>query len=138
MSFLRYFFTKNDRTHSLEDGGNMNSIEANRMRFAVERKRQFNCEAGVDHDSRISCLEDQLADAALIIETLIELLEEKMDLSRKEIEERLEKLATPPSVVDAIPESIKPAEPVPHLLTPEDSEKRFQPRRRWRDARGQL
>ena len=140
MSFLRYFFTKSDAHPSAGEG--VESIESNRKRLAAVRKRHFKQGAGIDHGKRIAGLEAQLADAALVIETMIELLEERMGLSREEIEERLEKLsAVPPVSVELVPDSSDtpaPAPAPPVLSTGDDEKERFQPKRRWRDARGKI
>jgi len=140
MSFLRYFFTKIDPLPG--DGEGVGSIESNRKRIAAVRKRQLMHGSELDLGRRVAAIESQLAEAGLIIETLIELLEERMGLSREEIEERVFKLTTSTTVtiepVEHITVAPEPVIPVAPVLTVEEEKERFKPRRRWRDARGQL
>lgn len=139
MSFLRYFFSKMDATSADGDGEGVESIESNRKRIASVRKRNIKNGANLDLGRRTALLESQLADAGLVIESLIELLEEKIGLSRKEIEVRIEKLSVTPVVrIEPARDTAEPSNTAPPVLAPEDEKERFQPRRRWRDARGQL
>jgi len=137
MSFLRYFFTKIDPLPGDDEG--VESIESNSKRIAAVRKHQLKHASELDLGRRIDALESQVAEAGLVIETLIELLEERMGMSREEIEERVFKLATFPVATVDSSENLTPAPgSVTPVLTAGQEKERFQPRRRWRDVRGHL
>ncbi|MFU8892381.1 MAG: hypothetical protein ACNA8L_02025 [Luteolibacter sp.] len=144
MSFLRYFFTKADSLSSEMEGNGIAPPQSHSDRLGAARKQWIKQAANLDHGKRIARLETELADAGLVIESLIELLEERMGLTREEIEERVEQLSIAPVAIKpahipvAIPAAEQPVERAPYVLTTEENKDRFQPRRRWRDARGPL
>lgn len=100
-------------------------------------------QSSLDLAKRVANLESQLAEAGLVIESLIELIEERVGLSRAEIRDRLINLTAepPPAPIpeqehEARKETHRPIDPKPIRIIPGEEKEPFQTRRKWRDARG--
>lgn len=147
VSFLQYFFDKMNNG-SDADEAQPDTLEDHRRRIITTRNRQSRQSTTLDLGKKITHLEQQLAESGLIIETLIELLDERVGISREEIKERLMALAKPPAGAKKPPEikTVPDKEPLPPelpaikplKLAPDDEKDRFEPRRKWRDARSRI
>jgi len=140
-SFLRFFFSKAD-VHPADHQVDSESIDMHRRRINSIRAEQMKSQSKLDLAKRVANLESQLAEAGLVIESLIELIEERLGLSRAEIKERLITLAAEPhrsplaaEEQETRPEAHQPIDPKPIRITTTEDKEPFQTRRKWRDAR---
>jgi len=115
------------------------TTEDHRRRLAREIARGEDARETLDLASRVGELEHDLDQAAVVVEALVELIVERIGISREEIGGRVaEVLATVNDRNQAPDEGPAHArQPPPEApATPETQKDRFVPRRNWRDARG--
>ena len=137
MSFTDFLFP--DRRHSgpVTRLGPQ-TVEDHRRRLAREIARVGETRQTLDLATRVSELERDLDQAAVVVEALVELIAERIGISREEIGGRVAQLIDAVDEPDA-PAAEEPREDAPVVISqplPEPPKDRFVPRRNWRDARG--
>jgi hypothetical protein len=108
-----------------------------RRHVASETMQTAEQRANLDLASRVQELEQDAAHAAMLVEALVELLEERVGIPRHEISSRIaEMLALSTAAANPLrPDTSPPAPPPTPELPPQPPRERFLPRRNWRDAK---
>jgi hypothetical protein len=120
MSLFDFFFPEQAQAMHLRTIAETTQREIFRNRAAEiteNLKRKQAVRLKTKGDNRIGELEDQLAQSALVIESMIALLEEKKLMTRAELRARVADIDSADGVVDG-------------KITP-DAEKPFTPKRDW-------
>jgi hypothetical protein len=88
MSFFDFFFpqvAQASHLRSIAETQRFESMHAANQRFREERERRWNAARGRNLEQRVEELERDLGQAGLIIESLLQVLEEKGALKREDI-----------------------------------------------------
>ncbi len=120
MSLFDFFFPDQAQAmhlRTIAENTQADALGLRSIHAAEERDRRRALRLNSKTDDRVAVLENELAQSALVIESLITLLEEKKLISRAELKARVAEIDTADGVLDG---KITPA-----------AEKPFIPKRDW-------
>jgi len=103
MSLLDFLFPEQAQAAYLRDLAETNRYQAEVIqanRYAEEKQRREAVRLNSKTDDRVKELENELAQSALVIESLIGLLEEKGVLSREDLKKRAQEIDAADGVID--------------------------------------
>jgi len=128
MSFFDFFFPEQAQASHLRSIAETQSLQAHQdgqNRFREERERRWESSRSQDLERRVEELENDLGQAGLIIESLLQLLEEKSVLKRDEVAKRAIEVDLADGVRDG------------KLTSPTDAahSRPFLPHRKWDEAK---
>ena len=128
MSFFDFCFPEQAQAshlRSIAESQQLRSLQEGQQRFKAERERRWEASRSETLEQRVEELEQDLGQAGLIIEAMMQLLEESGTLKREDVAKRAIEVDRADGVSDGKP------------TPPEEANraKAFLPHRRWDEAK---